>query len=57
MGLAGRCFEAGMFVEDIYYCGDTRSADDLAVFTRMVPERFLPGVWTARRGTFFPFDD
>ena len=35
----GKLFEAGIFVEDIFYLGDTRSADDLAVFTRMAPER------------------
>ena len=32
---------ADVFVEDILYLGDTRSADDLAVFTKMAPERCL----------------
>ena len=35
MGLDGKRFGAGILVEDIFYLGDTRSADDLAVFTRM----------------------
>ena len=30
---------ADVFVENILYLGDTRSADDLSVFTKMAPER------------------
>ena len=36
-------FAADVFVEDILYLGDTRSADDLAVFTKMAPERLCLG--------------
>ncbi len=43
LGLGGKNFEAGIRVEDIFYLGDTRSADDLAVFTRMAPERLCLG--------------
>ena len=43
MQLAGKAFEAGVVVEDIYYLWDTRSADDLAVFTQMAPERLCLG--------------
>ena len=32
-----------VMVEDIYSLGDTRSADDLAVFTQMAPERLCLG--------------
>ena len=34
---------ADVFVENILYLGDTRSADDLAVFTKMAPERLCLG--------------
>ena len=43
MQLAGKAFEAGVMVEDIYHLGDTRSADDLAAFTQMAPERLCLG--------------
>ena len=43
LGLEGKCFEAYMLIEDIFYLGDTRSADDLAVFTGMSPERLCLG--------------
>ena len=36
-------FAADVFVENILYLGDTRSADDLAVFTKMAPERLCLG--------------
>ena len=36
-------FVADVRVEDILYLGDTRSADDLAVFTKMAPERLCLG--------------
>ena len=32
---------ADVFVENILCLGDTRSADDLSVFTKMAPERLL----------------
>ena len=34
---------ADVFVENILYLGDTRSADDLAVFTKVAPERLCLG--------------
>ena len=43
LGLATRNFEAPMMIEDMFYLGDTRSADDLAVFTGMAPERLCLG--------------
>ena len=36
-------FVADVFVENILYSGDTRSADDLAVFKKMAPERLCLG--------------
>ena len=43
LGLDTENFVADVFVEDIMYLGDTRSADDLAVFTKMAPERLCLG--------------
>ena len=43
LGLETTQFVADMRVEDIFYLGDTRSADDLAVFTGMTPERLCLG--------------
>ena len=43
LGLDTQNFVADVFVEDILYLGDTRSADDLAVFTKMAPERLCLG--------------
>ena len=43
LGLDTSRFVADMRVEDILYLGDTRSADDLAVFTGMAPERLCLG--------------
>ena len=43
LGLETKRFDAYMMVEDIFYLGDTRSADDLAVFTGMSPERLCLG--------------
>ena len=43
LGLDTKNFVADVFVEDILYLGDTRSADDLAVFTKMAPERLCLG--------------
>ena len=43
LGLDTENFVADVFVEDILYLGDSRSADDLAVFTKMAPERLCLG--------------
>ena len=43
MGLTGRSFQAEIFIEDISFLGDTRSADELAVFSNMAPERLCLG--------------
>ena len=43
LGLDTKNFVADVLVEDILYLGDTRSADDLAVFTKMAPERLCLG--------------
>ena len=34
---------ADVFVENILHLGDTRSSDDLSVFTKMAPERLCLG--------------
>ena len=33
MGLQGRAFQANIFIVDMVFLGDTRSAEELAVFT------------------------
>ena len=43
LGLRTKRFDAHLLIEDIFYLGDTRSADDLAVFTGMSPERLCLG--------------
>ena len=43
LGLDTKNFVADVFVENILYLGDTRSADDLSVFTQMAPERLCLG--------------
>ena len=43
LGLDTKNFVADVFVENILYSGDTRSADDLSVFTKMAPERLCSG--------------
>ena len=43
LGLDTENFVADVFVENILYLGDTRSADDLSVFTKMAPERLCLG--------------
>ena len=43
MGLEGRAFQANIFIEDLVFVGDTRSAEELAVFTNMAPERLCLG--------------
>ena len=43
LGLDTENFVADVFVENILYLGDIRSADDLSVFTKMAPERLCLG--------------
>ena len=43
LGLDTKKFVADVFVENILFLGDTRSADDLSVFTKMAPERLCLG--------------
>ena len=43
LGLGTKDFDGPMLIEDIFYLGDTRSADDPAVFTGMPPERLCLG--------------
>ena len=43
LGLDTKNFVADVLVENILYLGDTRSADDLSVFTKMAPERLCLG--------------
>ena len=39
MGLQGRAFQGNIYIEDMVFLGDTRSAEELAVFTNMAPEQ------------------
>lgn len=39
----GRDFFAQFVIQDLFYLGETRSAEDLAVFTRMTSERLCLG--------------
>ena len=41
--LQGRAFQANIFIVDMVFLGDTRSAEELAVFTNMAPERLCLG--------------
>ena len=43
MGLHGRAFQANIFIVDMIFLGDTRSAEELAIFTNMAPERLCLG--------------
>ena len=45
MGLQGRAFQANIFIVDMVFLGDTRSAEELAVFTNMALERAVSRVW------------
>ena len=54
LGLEGLRFEAHMLIEDIFYLGDTRSADDLAVFTGMSPEQLCLGCGLGVEEPFTP---
>ena len=43
MGLQGRAFQANIFIVEMVFLADTRSAEELAVFTNMAPERLCLG--------------
>ena len=43
MGLHGRAFQANIFIVDMVFLGETRSGEELAVFTNMAPERLCLG--------------
>ena len=43
MGLQGRAFQANIFIVDMVFLGDTRSAEELSIFTNMAPERLCLG--------------
>ena len=43
MELEGRAFQASVLIEDMVFLGDTRSAEELAVYTNMAPERLCLG--------------
>ena len=54
MGLEGRAFQANIFIDDMVFLGDTRSAEELAVFTNMAPERLCLGCGLRVEETFTP---
>jgi len=43
MELERRSFQANVLIEDMVFLGDTRSAEELAVYTNMAPERLCLG--------------
>ena len=54
MGLQGRAFQANIFIVDMVFLGDTRSAEELAVFTNMAPERLCLGCGLRAEEKFTP---
>jgi len=54
MGLEGRAFQADIQIEDILFLGDTRSAEELAVYTNMAPERLCLGCGLRVEENFTP---
>ena len=54
MGLEGRAFQANIFIEDMVFLGDTRSAEELAVFTNMASERLRLGCGLRVEENFTP---
>ena len=54
MGLQGRAFQANIFIVDMVFLGDTRSAEELAVFTNMAPERLCLGCGLRVEENFTP---
>ena len=54
-GIVGsRAFQANIFFEDMVFLGDTRSAEELAVFTNMAPERLCLGCGLRVEENFTP---
>ena len=54
MGLQGRAFQANILITDMVFLGDTRSAEELSVFTNMAPERLCLGCGLRVGETFTP---
>ena len=54
MGLEGRAFQASILIEDMVFLGDTRSAEELAVYTNMAPERLCLGCGLSVEEKFTP---
>ena len=54
MGLEGRAFQAHIHIEDILFLRDTRSAEELAVYTNMAPERLCLGCGLRVEENFIP---
>ena len=54
MGLQGRAFQGNIFIADMVFLGDTRSAEELAVFTNMAPERLCLGCGLRTEEKFTP---
>ena len=54
MGLQGRAFQANILIADMVFLGDTRSAEELAVFTNMAPERLCLGCGLRVEENFTP---
>ena len=54
MRLQERAFQANIFIVDMVFLGDTRSAEELAVFTNMAPERLCLGCGLRVEENFTP---
>ena len=54
MRLQGHASEANIFIVEMVFLGDTRSAEELAVFTNMAPERLCLGCWLRAEEKFTP---
>ena len=54
MGLHERAFQANIFIVDMVFLGDTRSAEEPAVFTNMAPERLYLGLRVEEVHTHLP---
>ena len=54
MGLDTASFRADIYVDDILFLGETRSADELAAFTNMAPERLCLGCGLRVSESFVP---
>ena len=53
-GYRGRAFQANIFIVDMVFLGDTTSAEELAVFTNMAPERLCLGCGLRAEEKFTP---